>query len=49
MTGGESTKVQLTTGGKAVSSNRRSGSQADLRLTLDQYSNSIKPTAVIAQ
>ena len=49
MTGGKSTKVQLTTGGKAVSSNRRSGSQADLRLTLDQYSNSIKPTAVIAQ
>lgn len=47
--GGESTKVQLTTGGKAVSSNRRPGSPADLRLNLEQCSRSMIPTARIAR
>lgn len=47
--GGENTKVRLTTGGKAVSSNLHPGSQAEMGLKLDQYSNSIKPTALIAQ
>lgn len=47
--GGEGTKVQLTTGDKAVSSNRRPGSPADLRLNVEQCSSSMIPTARIAR
>lgn len=47
--GGESTKVQLTTGGKAVSSHQHRGRQAETELRPDRDPNARKPLALIAQ
>lgn len=45
---GESNKVQLTTGGEAVNSNLPPGRPAEMGLHADQYSNPMKPNALIA-